>query len=226
MMPDHGGRQTPLAGLVFVGLLAATFALSWNTPDDTASGATVISYVHAHRSQLITANMLGAYAVVFWLFFAGSLRGYVRRAGSGEGLATTVLGSGIVFAVGVAILSTLGFTLANEINRLDASGAHTINLISNGAFLPLAAGQAAFAIASALALLRTHALPAWLGWLALVIGVVSLTPIGFFATLALLLWTAIVSVLVYIRDDQLVAAPVVTAPREPVGATTVGATTA
>jgi hypothetical protein len=220
MVLDHGSRLTPLAGLVFVGLLVATLALSWNTPDDTASGATVISYFHAHRSQLITANVLGAYAVVFWLFFSGSLRGFLRRAGAGEGLAQTVFGGAILFGVGGAILSGLGFTLANEINRLDASEAHTINLISNGAFFPVAAGQAAFAIASALAILRTRALPAWLGWLALVLGVVSITPVGFFGTFALLLWTAVVSVVVYVRDDQLAPAPVVSAPREPAGATT------
>jgi hypothetical protein len=219
-MRDRLSRLVPLTGLVFVGLLVATFVLSWNTPDDKASGAKVIAYYHAHRSQLITANVLGAYAVVFWLFFTGSLRGHLRRAGASDGLSTVATGGAIVFGVGGAILSALGFTLANEINRLDASGAHTINLISNGIFFPLAAGQAVFAIASAEAILRTRALPAWLGWLALVFGVVSITPVGFFGTFVLLLWTVIVSVLMYRRGSQPASVPAVSAAREPVGAAT------
>jgi hypothetical protein len=216
-MTDRWSRRAPLTGVLFVGLLVATFALSWNTPDDKASGAKVISYFHSHRSQELTANVLGAYAVVFWLFFTGSLRGFLRRAGVSEALATTAFGGAILFGVGGAILSAFGFTLANEINHLDAQGAHTINLISNGIFFPIAAGQAVFAITSAIAILRTRALPAWLGWVALVFGVVSVTPVGFFATFALLLWSLIVSVLVYRRS----AAPAETgapAPRDPVGA--------
>jgi MFS family permease len=219
-MSDRWSRRAPLTGLVFVGLLVACFALSWNTPDDKASGAKVISYFHAHRSQLITANVLGAYAVIFWLFFTGSLRSFLRRAGASEGLVTTAFGGAIVFGVGGAILSALSFTLANEINRLDAQGAHTLNLLSTGVFFPIAAGQAVFAISSAIAILRTRALPAWLGWLAIVLGVVSITPVGFFATFVLLLWSLIVSVLVYRSAEQPASAPAVAAPREPVGAPT------
>jgi hypothetical protein len=216
-MTDRWSRRAPLTGIVFVGLLVATFALSWNTPDDKASGAKVLAYYHSHRSQEITANVLGAYAAVFWLFFTGSLRAFLRRAGVSDALATTAFGGAIVFAVGGAILSALGFTLANQINHFDVQAAHTVNLISNGFFFPISVGTGVFAITTAVAILRTHALPAWLGWVALVFGVVSITPIGFFGIFVLLLWSLVVSVLVYRRG----AAPAETAaptPREPVGA--------
>jgi hypothetical protein len=133
-------------------------------------------------------------------------------------LATTAFAGAIAFGIGGALFSAVGFTLANQVDHLTASDAHTINLISNGGlFFPLAAGQAVFAISTAIAILRTRALPVALGWVALVLGVVAVTPIGFFATFVLLAWTLIVSVLVYMRS----AAPAETsapAPRDPVGA--------
>lgn len=216
-MTDRWSRRVPLTGILFAGLLIATFALSWNTPDDKASGAKVISYFHSHKGQETTANVLGAYAVVFWLFFTGSLRTFLRRAGASEGLATVLFAGAIVFGVGGAILSSLGFTLANEVNRLTAADAHTINLIQNGAFFPIAAGQCVFAISTAIAIRRTRALPAWLGWVALVLGVVAITPIGFFATMLMILWSIVVSVLVYQRGAAAAqaGAPAAREPAEP-----------
>jgi hypothetical protein len=216
-MTDRWSRRVPLLGILFVGFLVATLALSWNTPDDKASAAKVVAYWHSHRSQLMTANVLGAYAVVFWLFFTGSLRTFMRRAGVADGLTTTAYAGAILFGVGGAILSAFGFALANEINHLDASGAHTLNVIQNGLFFPLAVGQAVFGIATAIAILRTRALPVWLGWVALAFGLVSITPVGFFGTFVLLIWSVVVSVLVYRRG----AAPTESsapAEREPVGA--------
>src|SRR5260370_36558439 len=108
-MSDRWSRRAPLTGILFVGFLVALLALSWSTPDDKASAAKVVSYSHSHRSRLMTANVLGAYAVVFWLFFTGSLRSFLRRAGVGDGLTMTAFAGAILFGVGGAILSAFGF---------------------------------------------------------------------------------------------------------------------
>ena len=52
-------------------------------------------------------------------------------------------------------------------------------------------------------------LPAWVGWLGFVLGLISLTPAGFFAFLVVLVWIAIVSVMLYQRQGP--AAPAQTA---------------
>lgn len=213
-MADRWSRRVPLTGILFAGLLIATFALSWNTPDDKASGAKVISYFHSHRGQEITANVLGVYAVAFWLFFAGTLRSYLRRAGATERVTTTAYAGAILFGMGGALLSAVGFALANEINRIDASGAHTLNLVQMGLFMPAAAGQFVFGIATAVAIRQTRALPSWLAWAALLFGVIAITPVGFFGTFLLVLWSLPVSVLMYQRSDTLVE-PRAQASREP-----------
>jgi hypothetical protein len=218
-MNDRWSRRVPLIGILFAGFLIATFALSWNTPDDKASGAKVISYFHSHRGQEMTANILGVYAVAFWLFFAGALRSYLRRSGASERVTTTAYAGAILFGVGGALLSAVGFALANEINRLDVSGAHTLNLVQMGLFFPAAAGQFVFGIATAVAIRESRALPVWLAWVALLFGVIAITPIGFFGTFLLVLWTLVVSVLVYQRSEALVESGAPAPPGEPVGAT-------
>ena len=50
----------------------------------------------------------------------------------------------------------------------------------------------------------------WPGWLAIVLGVVSVTPVGWFTAFALVVWTVVVAVLVYVRTAPL-AAPAPTA---------------
>lgn len=202
-MNDRWSRRVPLVGLLFAGCLIATFALSWNTPDDKASGVKVISYFHSHRGQEITANVLGAYAVAFGLIFFGSLRSYLRRSGASERVTTTGFAGAILFAVGGALLSALGFTLANEANKMSASDAHTLNLLQNGLFFPAAAGIFVFGISTAVAIRQSRALPSWLAWVALIFGLVSITPIGYFGIIAVVLWSIVVSVLMYQRSEVL-----------------------
>jgi hypothetical protein len=57
-----------------------------------------------------------------------------------------------------------------------------------------------FGIASGLAILRGAELPGWLGWAAIAIGIVTATPAGLLGLAALILWTSVVSVLVWKRS--------------------------
>jgi hypothetical protein len=43
-------------------------------------------------------------------------------------------------------------------------------------------------------------LPVWLGWVAVVIGIACVTPVGFFALLVGLLWTLVASILLFLRE--------------------------
>ena len=48
-------------------------------------------------------------------------------------------------------------------------------------------------------MVRTGIFPAWMGWLAIVLGVLSVTPAGFFAILLMLAWIIAVSLMLYMR---------------------------
>ena len=59
----------------------------------------------------------------------------------------------------------------------------TFSALQSDFFFPLAIGFSVFLLASGLAMLRTGLFPAWMGWAAVVLGVLSVTPAGFFALL-------------------------------------------
>ena len=77
---------------------------------------------------------------------------------------------------------------------------------------PIVLGAAVLLLASGLSIALYGALPRWLGWIAILLGVVGLTPIGFVAFLGGGLWILIVSVLLTLRARALTQPPPPAAP--------------
>ena len=87
------------------------------------------------------------------------------------------------------LTNVLGGRELREVNQ-------ALNVLDNDLFLPLAGGIAVMILASGISLVRSVTLlPHWLGWVAVVIGILGFTPAGFFAFLASGLWVLVVSVL-------------------------------
>ncbi len=208
-MSNRWSRLAPLTGIVFVGLLIVTFAVGSGTPGVHATGAKVISYYKAHHGKQMASNFFGALGVVFLLFFAATLRSFLRRVENARPLAALGFGGAVVLAVGGASFSALGWSLADARNSLDPSAAQALNVLSNDFFWPFGVGVAVFGIGYGLAIARSAALPPWLGWIAFVLGILGVTPLSFFAFLALLAWTLVVSTLLYTRGRS--AAPIASA---------------
>jgi hypothetical protein len=197
---DRWIRWAPVSGLIFAALVIASFAVSGETPDVNDSGRHVINFFTDNRDSQLASGILGAYASVFFLFWAGTLRGHIRRLQPGSStLAAMSFGGGIAVAVGGAIFSGITVALSDAPDKLDPGAAQALNVLNNDLFPPLIVGVAVFMIANGLVTLRWGILPAWLGWIALLIGVVALTPIGFFAALAMVIWTIVVSILLLVR---------------------------
>lgn len=193
-------RWAPLSGIVFAALIIASFAVSGSTPGVKATGQHVISYYTDHRGSELASAFLGAYAIVFLLFFAAALRGHLRRVEPDSGtLAAMSLGGAVLLAVGGGIFASVTFGLADAPDRLGADAAQALNVLNNDFFVPLVAGVCVFMIANGLAAIRWGVLPAWLGWIAIVIAIVAVTPIGFFGFLATVIWIIVVSVLLLLR---------------------------
>jgi hypothetical protein len=205
-MFDRWVRLLPVTGVLTVGLLVATFILSGSTPDHNASGSTVVSFYRDHQTAQMVSDLLGGLAVVFLVFFAGFLRAHLRNAGA-EGLAALSFGGALLLAVGGASFSGIGLALADVPNKLNPSAAQALNLLSNDFFFPFIAGTAVFLIGSGLAVARTRTLPRWLGWIAVLLGVLALTPIGFFAFYGVMAWVLLLSVLLLLRSGRPVPSP-------------------
>jgi hypothetical protein len=123
-------------------------------------------------------------------------------------LAATAFGGAVLFAVGGGLAAGLQFALVDVPSKLSPAAAQALNLLENDmSVFALTAGVAVLLMAPGIAIVRTRLLPVWLGWIAIVIAVVGLTPVGFFAFLAAGLWTLVASILIYTRHDSPTVAP-------------------
>jgi hypothetical protein len=169
-----------------------------------------VKYWSDHDSRLITSALIGTFAVIFFIWFGGVLRAALLRAEGGEGRLSMLAFAGILtIGISGAIGSALTFTVADTVNEVPAGVTQTLSVLSEDFFLPFPAGIAVFTFATGICVLRYGGLPRWLGWVAIVIGVVSVTPIGFVGFLAVFLWVLVVSIVLYLRGA---GAPTTTAP--------------
>lgn len=199
-MPDRLSRLAPLTGVVFAALAVVGALTGGESPDANARPAKVIAYYAENRSDVETSSIIFAIAFLILVLFAGSLRSYMRRTAAAEGLAAIVLAGAVLMAAGALIGSAAEYGLAHNLSGLTPATAQTMNLISSELFLPVIGGACLFALASGLAILRGARLPRWLGWVAIVLGIVVLVPPASFpALLGFAIWSIVVSILIYLR---------------------------
>jgi hypothetical protein len=153
--------------------------------------------------------LLGALAMVPFLWFLGVLRSTLRLAEGGTGrLAATAYAGGIVL-VGFALVDgALQFATADSVGDVPAGVTQSISVLYSDFFVGFPVGFGTLLLATAVVLLRTRVLPMWLGWFALVLGIAAfLGPIGFVAFLVFPVWVAIVSMVLYQRGEPAAAPP-------------------
>jgi hypothetical protein len=205
----------PLSGVAAVLLIIAAFAIGGETPEADDSVGSIVAFYEDNDTDLQIASGLLALGGFFFLLFSTTLADMFRRARPDRRVASNLaLAGGILFAVGTTIFSGIEFAAAEYADDIDPSSIQTLSALSNDMFFTLAAGVGAFLLGAGVAAVKSEILPRWLAWAAIVIGVVALTPGGFFAFLALGIWTLIVSVMLAMRagDSRDTSPPRDTAP--------------
>jgi hypothetical protein len=208
-------RLAPLSGLVMGGLILAAFVVGGSSPNSDSSGRHVVSwYVNHNRGQNALAYCL-AYAALCALFFAASLRSHLRARTSSEGPALALgLAGAVVLSVGVAIGSGATFSLIDAPRAISPAAEQALSVISNDVpFVVLLVGVVAFMVGHGIAIVRTGVLPRWLGWAAIVVGIVAAIPVvGWLALFGLILWSIVAGVVLFIREGRPAAAPTAATP--------------
>jgi hypothetical protein len=200
--------------MVFVVLVVAGAVMAGNGPDAKASGAKVLSFYTAHHARSQASAVLLTLGFIALVLFAASLRTYFRRAGA-DGPAAAMLAGAAILATGQTINVSFTWALANNAKTLSATAAQTLNVAQNDIVLASAAGWFIFSAVVWLTIMRTRALPTWLGWVSLVIAVVVLTPVEWIGFLLFVIWVAVATVLTARRWVSPPAADGSTTHREP-----------
>ena len=193
----------PLTGVLFVVLVIVGFIVGGEPPDAEEPAQEIVDfYVDDKDSVMAGAFILGLATVVF-VFFANYLRTVFRTTSA----SATILVGAAIFAVGAAVDATLLVAMAEAADDIEPESLQTIQAIWDNDFVPFAVGAAVFLISLAISILRTDVLPRWLGWVTLVLAVLSLTPLGFFAFPLTGLLILVLSVMLAVRARRTGAPP-------------------
>jgi len=190
----------PLTGVVGVVLAAIGLILVGEPPDADSPVKEIVDHYTDSKDSVIAGVILLGFSVIFFLFFAGSLRAALRRVEGEAGVLSAVaLAGATVFVVGVAIDSTISVGLAEAVDDIEPSAVQALQALWDNDGLPIVIGQIVFLIASGISIVRHRALPVWLGWAAIVIAVV-VAVLDIVGIIAAGVWILVVSVMLAMRE--------------------------
>lgn len=184
----------PLALGFLVCVVLGFFVLSsTSSPDQNASPTTVVDYYATHYArELATIYVIGL-GLGLLAFFVSGLRTALRDAAGGHSwLPTTAFVGGVLYIGGFAVEGLIHLALLEAGRNHRPAIADTVNFIGANSDVPLFLGLVVMALATGICILAGSTLPAWLGWLSIIVGVVTAAgPVGFFGFLASPIWMTV-----------------------------------
>jgi hypothetical protein len=207
-------RYLPLIGLVAVGFVVVAFAVVGETPDNKDSALKVAAFYRENDSAVSASGVLLMAAAASFLGWAIQVRGLLFSAERGAATRTTLgLVGSVFFGAGLTVFAGLNLALGDIPERLTPSSIQTLHVLSEDMFPMLAVGVLFVLLGYGLAIVATRALPAWLGWVAIVGAIAVLTPAWFVPFVALGIVIVVSSVLMVMeRGEATVGVPRTPAP--------------
>jgi len=200
-----------VTGLGFAVLLIVSIIVTGSPKGADDGPAAVAQWYSDNKDAAEIGSFIGAIAGGFLIFFGAYLR-KVLEPGAGTMLAILPLIGVAIVATGAAIDGMLMFAAAEAVGDIPAPEVQTIQAIWDNDFLPFLLGVLVFNWSVGLAVLKSGALPKWMGWAAIVFGVIGLAgPIGFFGAIGAGLWIIVASIMLSMRAGR-------GAPAEPAAA--------
>ena len=190
----------PLTGVGFVLLGIVSFIVGGEPKSADEPVREIVDYYVDNKDSIQVAAFIGVAATLLLVFFGAYLRGVLRAAApEGEILSLVSFLGLVVVAVGFAIDTTILIALSEAADDIDPAAVQSLQALWDNDFVPLVLGVLMFLWATGLAVIRTGALPKWLGWVMVVLGVVALTPIGFVAAIGAAILVLVLSILLSVR---------------------------
>lgn len=191
-------RLLPLSGIVYFAIAVGSFVfVGGDTPGIDATPAKITSFYVKHHGAQSTVPFALAIGVLFLVLFGASLWYSLVSAGSPPariGGAIVLVGIGIS-AAGYLVAAGIHLALAQAVHHgIGPLGAQALNALDAEDFQVFAIGTAIALLGAGSVMTRSPGLTRWLGWVALLVGVASFTPIGFFGFLAANVWIAVISI--------------------------------
>ena len=207
-------RFAPLTGVAAVVLwILGVIVSESDTPDQDAPGAEIAEYFADKEGTIFVGAGLFCLGSVLFIWFLSSLAAHLRRAGDDGRLATIMVSGGVATAATLSLVTAPSVAGALAVDNLDRSlapeTAETLWVMGDGFFVVAEILAVALLGAAALAILRTRAFPAWVGYVTALFAVGLLVlPIGWaFLVWGIPLWTLVLSVWAFRNEGRGAPAP-------------------
>ena len=211
-------RLAALTGLPFLVLVVLSPVVLGDVPDPKDDAPLkIINFYKDNDSEVYISALLSGLAATALVFFAAYL-GKVLRAASGPGhmLSFVPLAGASIVAVAAGIDATINIALVEAVDDIQPAAVQSLSALWSNDWFTFVVGGTIFMLAAGLSIVRHGGLPVWMGWIAILLAVVSATPAGFVGFIGAGLWVAVASVILFLRADQ----PGVTGAAPPPAATT------
>ena len=195
MTDNRSSRLLLWTGPVFAVVFMVLSFASGDSPSETASAAKLIKYFHDHKGVTLASVFLSALGCALLITFAAQVRVRARELRQNLAGPTVMVGGAVLWSAGLLTGSmiTLAQIDASDHKLQDASV--TLNALNQASWVPFISGIAVFLIGAGMTSLGTKLVPTWLGWLALVVGIVSLAgPGGFIGFFGAPVWILIAGI--------------------------------
>jgi len=162
----------------------------------------IFDYWHDHHAvQLVGALVLAPYGAALVLLFAVALRNAIgAHEPEAAPYSAAVLAGGTIAAVRLTVTGVLDAAVATSASRDARDVVYTLAQLQSYDWVPWVVGFGVMLLAAGLGGLRTAALPKALSWSGVLLGVLFLSPAGFFAAFVLPVWTSATGVVLYRRN--------------------------
>ena len=206
-------RWIPLSGIAAVILIVAGAGAAGSTPREDAPVSKLVAFYTAHDTGQVASGVLTSLGALFFLIFSAAFVDALRRAAHADSQVWAVLcfGGSVVFVAGLTIAAGISVFIGNVAGDLDPPALQALHEASLTVIFPWTIGASAFLLGAGAGVLQSEPLPRWLGWTAVVLGVVAAIPshvlggvldhIGVVPVAGLGVWTLIVSVVLARRDE-------------------------
>jgi hypothetical protein len=199
-MNGSKGWLVPLTGAAFIVVAIIGFIVGGEPKDATHPATEIVNWYIDNKNSVEVSAFIGVAATILLVFFGAYLRDVLRVAAGGADMLSLVSFIGVVVvAIGFSIDATISLAIAERADDIDPIAVQALQTLWDNDFIPIALGTLLFLWATGISVIRSGALPKWIGWVMLVLGVVGLTPLGFAAFIGTAVLILVISILLAVR---------------------------
>ena len=202
-------RLAALGGVLYVVLFVIGTILQFSgSPAGDAAPSKVVAWYSdsGHRDRLHVGWLLTGLGLFFFLWFLSALRqALIRLVGEGFLPTLATVGGAVYAALALAAVAVSDAvrTMSDDTyhHQVFPELVHAANDLAYVLHSTGGAGIGAMIIAASLAVVRSRALPAWVGWIGVAMGIVALASIVFFPWFLIALWLLAASIILFLASS-------------------------